>query len=107
MRVGPPPPGEPRPAGPVVTPRPRIVVNALPLDRRGGGVSTYIRELLGALVPVVDAELVAAVRPGGRAELPHGVTPLLLPESHGVRRALAGARGFGPCDSGRSSGVTP
>jgi glycosyltransferase involved in cell wall biosynthesis len=81
-----------------VTPRPRIVVNALPLDHRGGGVSTYIRELLCALVPVVDAELVAAVRPGGRAELPDGVTPMLLPESHGVRRALAGARGFGSCD---------
>src|SRR5450631_4037296 len=97
-RVGRPPPGDPRPARPAVTPRPRIVVNALPLDPSGGGVSTYIRELLGALVRVVDADLVAAVRPAGRAELPDGVTPLLLPESRGVRRALAGARGFGSCD---------
>jgi glycosyltransferase involved in cell wall biosynthesis len=81
-----------------VSPRPRIVFNALPLDPRGGGVSTYIREVLAALTPIVDADLVAAVRPDGRAELPAGVTPLVLAESHGVRRALAGARGFGPAD---------
>ena len=58
--------------------RPRITFNALPLDPRGGGVSTYIRELLAALVPVVDADLVAAVRPSGRPELPDGVAPLVL-----------------------------
>jgi glycosyltransferase involved in cell wall biosynthesis len=81
-----------------VTTRPRIVVNALPLDSLGGGVTTYIRNLLAALVPVVDADLVAAVRPSGLAELPKGVTPLERPESHGVRRAVEGARGFGPCD---------
>ena len=78
--------------------RPRIVVNALPLDPLGGGVSTYIRELLAALVPLVDADLLAAVRPSGRSELPDGVTPLERPESHGVRRAIEGARGFGPAD---------
>jgi glycosyltransferase involved in cell wall biosynthesis len=82
----------------VVTTRPRIVFNALPLDPRGGGVSTYIRELLGSLVPVVDAQLVAAVRPGGRELLPEGVAPMVVAESHGVRRAIAGARGFGPAD---------
>lgn len=81
-----------------MTTRPRIVCNALPLDPRGGGVSTYIREVLSALVPEVDAELVAAVRPGGVRGLPVGVTPLVQPESHGVRRAIAGARGFGPAD---------
>jgi glycosyltransferase involved in cell wall biosynthesis len=81
-----------------VTSRPRIVFNALPLDPRGGGVSTYIRELLGALVGVVDADLVAAVRPSARSELPGGVTARESPESHGVRRVLAGARGFGPGD---------
>jgi len=81
-----------------VSTRPRITYNALPLDSRGGGVSTYIRELLAALVPVVDAELVAAVRPDGRAELPAGITARTLPESQGVRRVIAGARGFGPCD---------
>ncbi len=81
-----------------MTGRPHLVVNALPLDPRGGGVSTYIHELLGALAPVVDADIVAAVRPVGRDELPDGVEPLVLAESHGVRRALAGLRGFGPCD---------
>jgi len=81
-----------------MTPRPRIVVNALPLDPRGGGVSTYIRNLLAGLVPVLDAELVAVVRPSGRVELPEGVTPLERPESKGVRRAIDGARSFGPCD---------
>jgi len=78
--------------------RPRITFNALPLDSRGGGVSTYIRELLAALAPLADADLVAAVRPDGRGELPAGVTALLVPESQGVRRVVAGARGFGPCD---------
>ena len=81
-----------------VSARPRIAYNALPLDPRGGGVSTYIRELLRALVPVVEAELVAAVRPVGRTLVPDGVTPMVLAESHGARRALAGARGFGPAD---------
>ena len=38
----------------------------------GRGVSTYIRELLAALDEEIDADLVAAVRPGGRAELPAG-----------------------------------
>jgi glycosyltransferase involved in cell wall biosynthesis len=78
--------------------RPRLVYNALPLDPRGGGVSTYIREILAAMVPVVGAELVAAVRPEGAGLLPVGVNPLVLTESHGIRRAIAGARGFGPAD---------
>ena len=81
-----------------MSPRPRITFNALPLDSRGGGVSTYIRELLAALAPETDADLVAAVRPDGRAELPAGITARMLPESHGVRRVVAGARGFGPSD---------
>ncbi len=79
-------------------PRPRIVLNALPLDARGGGVSTYIHELLDALVAEVDAELIAAVRPSGRSELPDGVTALVARESRGVGRALTGAFGFGPAD---------
>ena len=74
-----------------------IVYNALPLDARGGGVSTYIRELLGAMTSVVDGPLAAAVRPSGLAELPPGVTPLVKRESSGVARALTGAMGFGPC----------
>jgi len=78
--------------------RPRLVVNALPLERQGGGVTTYIRELLTALAPVVDVDLVAAVRPAGLHELPAGVVPFVVRESRGVRRAVAGARGFGPAD---------
>jgi glycosyltransferase involved in cell wall biosynthesis len=82
-----------------VTPIPlRIVYNALPLDARGGGVSTYIKELLGALEEEIDAELVAAVRPGGSSELPEGVVPRVARESRGAARALTGALGFGPAD---------
>jgi glycosyltransferase involved in cell wall biosynthesis len=82
-----------------VTPAsPRIVYNALPLDPHGGGVSTYIRELLTAMVTVVDARLIVAVRPGGRAELPPGTDALVKADSRGVRRAISGAMGFGTAD---------
>ncbi len=77
---------------------PRIVFNALPLSARGGGVSTYIRELLGALAGSLDARLEAAVHSSARAELPAGVTPLVKEGSHGVGRALVSAIGFGPAD---------
>jgi glycosyltransferase involved in cell wall biosynthesis len=77
---------------------PRIVYNALPLDPRGGGVSTYIRELLAGMGDAVDAELVAAVHPVGVAELATGITPLVKGEGHGVKRALISATGFGPAD---------
>ena len=72
--------------------------NALPLDPRGGGVSTYIRELLGALVHEVDADVVAVVRPAGLEELSAGVIASVVAESHGVRRALEGMRRLGPAD---------
>ncbi len=78
--------------------RPRLVYNALPLDARGGGVSTYIRELLASMRSTVDAQLAAAVQPAGLVELPAGVAPIVKHESHGVTRAVAGARGFGPAD---------
>ncbi len=61
-------------------------------------MSTYIRELLAAMVAEVDADLTAAVHPEGLAELAPGITPLVKPTSHGVRRALASAVGFGPAD---------
>ena len=77
---------------------PRVVYNALPLDPQGGGVSTYIRELLASMAASVDASLVAAVHPAGVAELPPGVTPLVKRDARGVRRALTGAIGFGPAD---------
>ncbi len=77
---------------------PRILFNALPLDPRGGGVSTYVRQLLTALGQEIDADLVAAVRPAGRSELPAGVTAVVTRESRGVARAFTGALGFGPSD---------
>ena len=40
----------------------RVVYNALPLAPSGGGVSTYIRELLAAMPGAVDASLVAEER---------------------------------------------
>lgn len=77
---------------------PRLVFNALPLDARGGGVSTYIRELLAGLSLTVQAHLSAAVYPAGVSQLPTGVSPVVTAESKGVARALSGARGFGPAD---------
>ncbi|MGH9080466.1 MAG: glycosyltransferase family 1 protein, partial [Acidimicrobiales bacterium] len=74
----------------------RIVFNALPLSPRGGGVSTYIRELLGSLTVRLDADLVAAVHPSGLSELPGGVTPMVKGESRGLKRAVVSAAGFGP-----------
>jgi len=92
----------------------RLVFNALPLDAQGGGVSTYIRELLAALAdrhpnrrpddsvddpsPRPGVELIAAVRPSGSDQLPSGVDPLIRGESTGVVRAIDGARGVGPAD---------
>jgi glycosyltransferase involved in cell wall biosynthesis len=78
--------------------RPRIVYNALPLSPRGGGVSTYIRQILTAMVSELNADLVAAVRPEGRSELPNGVTPVVTREASGAARAFTGALGFGAAD---------
>lgn len=75
-----------------------MIYNALPLDPRGGGVSTYIRELLAAMIEVTDAHLGAAVQPVGLAELPPGIEPLVGRASRGLRRALSGALGFGEAD---------
>ncbi|MDA8276354.1 MAG: glycosyltransferase family 1 protein [Actinomycetota bacterium] len=85
-------------SAPVTGRTPRLVVNALPLDPHGGGVSTYIRELLVALPPVVGATVAAAVQSTAVGELPSDVEPLVQPPSRGVRRALSGLRGFGAAD---------
>lgn len=76
----------------------RVVVNALPLDPHGGGVSTYIRELLLALPPVVSSTVAAAVQSTAVGELSSDVEPLVQPPSQGVRRAISGLRGFGAAD---------
>jgi glycosyltransferase involved in cell wall biosynthesis len=78
--------------------RPRVVYNALPLATTGGGVSTYIRELLAAMAGAVDATLAAAVHGDAAPLLPATVAPMLRPESHGLRRAIRGLAGFGPAD---------
>ena len=78
--------------------RARLVYNALPLSPSGGGVSTYIRELLRAMPTAVDAALAAAVHPDATTLLADGVDPIVRPESRGLRRALRGLGGFGPAD---------
>lgn len=67
--------------------------NALPLRPQGAGVSTYIRELLHALPPCVDADIVAVVAAGAEDELPGRVRPIVRPAASGARRALQGLRG--------------
>ncbi len=78
--------------------RPRVVYNALPLAEAGGGVSTYIRELLPAMAATVDASMGAAVGTAAAGLLPPGVEALVQAESSGWRRALRGLAGFGPAD---------
>lgn len=77
---------------------PRIALSALGLRPSGGGVSTYIRELLGALPPVVEGEIVAAVQRDVVAVLPPAVTALPFPVSSGLRRTLAALRSLEPAD---------
>lgn len=78
--------------------RPRIGLNALALRPGGGGVQTYIRELIGALAGGTDAELVAAVQADAVGELPPGAQARVRPVSAGARRAAAGLRGLGRVD---------
>ncbi len=69
-----------------------VAFNALPLRPHGAGVSTYIREILASLVPLVAGEMVAAVSEEARAELPDGVVAALRPTASGLRRAAQGLR---------------
>jgi len=82
--------------------RAKVIFNALPLEAGGGGVATYIRELLRAMPRAWGEgpapELVAAVRTGHDQELPPGVIPLACPPTGGTRRALRSLRGFGRFD---------
>ncbi|MBW3555307.1 MAG: glycosyltransferase family 4 protein [Actinobacteria bacterium] len=76
----------------------RVALNALSLRPGGGGVQTYIRELLPPLAEAVDADVVAAVQKDVRHELPDGVGALVRPTADGVVRALHGLRSLGPAD---------
>jgi glycosyltransferase involved in cell wall biosynthesis len=78
--------------------RARIALNALALRPGGSGVQTYIRELLRELVPVIAADLTAAVQSDAVGDLPAGVTPQVHPVVAGVRRAMAGLRMPGEFD---------
>ena len=72
--------------------RSRIALNALALRPGGSGVQTYIRELLGALPGVTDAELLAVVQQDVVPGLPVGVHAVPVRTVRGVRRAVAGLR---------------
>lgn len=78
--------------------RPRVALNALALRPGGGGVQTYIRELLPPLAKMLDADLVAAVQEDVRGELPPAVDALVRPTADGVVRALHGLRSLDPAD---------
>ena len=75
-----------------------IGFNALPLQASGAGVSTYIRELLGALAERTDAALVPLVQASAVSELPGRVTPATRRDGAGLRRVLAGLAGVGGVD---------
>lgn len=78
--------------------RSRVALNALALRPGGGGVQTYIRELLPRLAGAVDADVVAAVQMDARDELPPGIQALARPTADGAVRALHGLRSLGPAD---------
>ena len=66
--------------------------NALALRPDGSGVQRYAAELLEALVPVIDATLVATVLPDAVAALPSEVEARIRSGGRGVARVVAGAR---------------
>ncbi|MGH9048259.1 MAG: glycosyltransferase family 4 protein [Acidimicrobiia bacterium] len=76
----------------------RVALSALALQPGGGGVSTYIRELLRALPAAIDAEIVAAVQQDVVDTLPPDVTGRPFPVASGIRRAVAAFRPLGPVD---------
>ena len=66
--------------------------NALALRPDGSGVQRYAVELLHALVPVLDATLIATVLPDAAAALPAEVEARARSGGRGVARLVAGAR---------------
>jgi glycosyltransferase involved in cell wall biosynthesis len=72
--------------------RPRIGLTALALRPGGGGVQTYMRELIAALPDVSDVEFVVSVQADAAGELPATVEPRVMPVAAGVRRAALALR---------------
>ena len=70
----------------------RIFLNALALRRRGGGVSTYCRELIHALDRVGEARLMVRIQSDAREEVPEGIEVDDRSTSKGLKRLLAGMR---------------
>ena len=67
-----------------------IRFGALALQRGGGGVSTYARELLKEIAPRMSAthELSALVQSSASIDLPKPVIPVTVRDNHGVARAF-------------------
>ncbi|MEM9607085.1 MAG: glycosyltransferase family 1 protein [Actinomycetota bacterium] len=77
---------------------PHVTLNALALTPSGGGVQTYIRELLRSLAHRPGLELSAAVQRSAASSVPRSVRTVVRPDSAGLRRVLAGFRPVGPAD---------
>jgi glycosyltransferase involved in cell wall biosynthesis len=78
--------------------RPRVAFNALSLRPDGSGVQRYAAELLHALVPVIDATLIATVLPDAVVALPREVEARARSGGSGAARVLAGARSLPQAD---------
>ena len=72
--------------------RQRIGLTALALRPSGSGVHTYIRELIGALPHVFDADFAVVVQADAANQLPSTVEARITPVASGVRRAALALR---------------
>jgi glycosyltransferase involved in cell wall biosynthesis len=75
-----------------------VALNCLALRPGGGGVQTYIRELLRHLPGILPVEFVATIQSDAVGDLPPSVCAAPVRPSRGLRRALEGLRSVGPCD---------
>jgi glycosyltransferase involved in cell wall biosynthesis len=66
----------------------RVGLNAVALRPGGAGVSTYIRELLGAFARTVDVRLVARIQRDAMTEVPSSIAMAQFPPTNGARRVL-------------------